>query len=137
MLQPQPQAARPLRPQAEPQAQPPQADLTSGPGAVAPNAPTLALVRDGTLLLDRVGRLTRGREPNTWEFTLDADGRALADPPLVVLPNRKLDQLEGLVRSSDRDVRLRVSGEVTEYRGRNFLLLQRWVQVPDMALPLQ
>ena len=133
LLQSSPQTAQPIRPTA-PQA--PQTDVTSGPGAVAPGASLQPLIREGTLLLDRVGRLTRAGS-GVWEFTLDADGSALADPPLVLLPNSKLSQLEDAVRTSYRDMKVRVSGEVTEYRGRNYLLLGRWTALPDVVQPLQ
>jgi hypothetical protein len=111
-------------------------DETSGAGAVAPNAQPRTLLREGTLLLDRVGRLTRG-EDGKLEFTIDADGRGMADAPLVLLPNRALARLEGAVQTSYRDLKIRASGEVMEYRGRNYLLLQRWSVVPDVAQPLQ
>ena len=133
MLESSPQTAQPLRPAPD---QTPQTDATSGQGAVAPEAPAVPLMREGTLLLDRIGRLTRTRD-GLLEFTLEADGSALSDPPLILLPNRRLSQLEDAVRISQRDVKVRVSGEVTEYRGRNYLLLQRWAQVPDVVQPLQ
>jgi hypothetical protein len=135
MLQPQGEAARPLRPVEE---APPQVDETSGAGAVAPNAQPRTLLREGTLLLDRVGRLTRGGDDGKrLEFTIDSDGRAMADAPLVLLPNRALARLEGAVQTRYRDLKIRVSGEVMEYRGRNYLLLQRWSVVSDVAQPLQ
>jgi hypothetical protein len=132
MLQPQGSAARPLTP--APADAPPAVDETSGVNAVAPNAPSQHVMREGTLLLDRLGRLTRGDDG--FEFTLAADGRAMSDPPLKLLPNRKLMQLEDRVQSSYRDLQIRVSGEVMEYRGRNYLLLQRWAAVADVAQPL-
>ena len=133
MLQPQGQA-EPLKPIPD---LPPAIDATSGGGAVAPYASTQPLAREGTLLLDRTGRLTRAADGKSFEFTLDSDGSALADPPLVILPNRKLMQLEDRVQNSFRDLKLRVSGEVMEYRGRNYLLLQRWNVLPDSVQPMQ
>ena len=132
MLQPQGTAARPLTP--VPADAPPAVDETSGVNAVAPNAQPQRLMREGTLLLDRLGRLTRGDDG--FELALAADGRAMTDPPLKLLPNRKLMQLEDRVQSSYRDLQVRVSGEVMEYRGRNYLLLQRWAVVADVAQPL-
>ena len=134
MLQPQGDAARPLRPVEE---APPAVDVTSGVAAVAPDATPRTVLREGTLLLDRLGRLTRGADGRTFEFVLDSDGRAMTDAPLILLPNRKLMQLEGQVQSSYRDLKIRASGEVMEYRGRNYLLLQRWSVVPDVAQPLK
>jgi len=134
MLQPQGESARPLRPVEE---APPAVDATSGTGATAPGGTPQKVLREGTLLLDRVGRLTRGDDGKTFEFTLDADGRRMNDAPMILLPNRRLMQLENQVQSSYRDLKIRASGEVMEYRGRNYLLLQRWAVVPDVAQPLQ
>jgi len=134
MLQPQGDAARPLKPIEE---APPATDVTSGTGAVAPGGTAQKVLREGTLLLDRMGRLTRSDDGKTFEFTLDSDGRRMADAPMILLPNRRLMQLENQVQASYRDVKIRASGEVMEYRGRNYLLLQRWSVVPDVAQPLQ
>ncbi len=135
MLQPATQSAQPLKPLPD---EPIPSDTTGGGGnAPASTQPSQPLMREGSLVLDRVGRLTRSSDGRWWEFTLDSDGRAMTEPPMVLLPNRKLSQLEDLMLNSYRDLRLRVSGEVTEYRGRNYLLLNRWTQVADVAQPLQ
>jgi hypothetical protein len=134
MLQPQGEAARPLKPIEE---APPAVDATSGAAAVAPGGTPQKVLREGTLLLDRVGRLTRGDDGKTFEFTIDSDGRAMSDAPMILLPNRRLMQLENQVQGSYRDLKIRASGEVMEYRGRNYLLLQRWAVVPDVTQPLQ
>ena len=136
MLQPQGEAARPLRPVEE---APPQvdADVRRRRGR-AGAARRGTLLREGTLLLDRVGRLTRGGDDGKrLEFTIDSDGRAMADAPMILLPNRGWPSWKGQVQTSYRDLKIRVSGEVMEYRGRNYLLLQRWSVVPDVAQPLR
>src|SRR4051812_6831915 len=51
MPQPQGQAAQPLKPIAD---LPPPVDATSGAAAVVPTASTQPVVREGTLLLDRI-----------------------------------------------------------------------------------
>ena len=134
MLQPQGQTAQPLKPLPD---LPPAVDSTSGAGAVVPDAQPQKVTREGTLLLDRIGRLTPSADGKTFELTLESDGVALSDPPLILLPNRKLMQLEDTVKASYADQKFRVSGEVTEYRGRNYLLLQRWNVIPDSIKPLQ
>ena len=134
MLQPQGQAAQPLKPIPD---LPPAIDGTSGPNAVDPNATTQPVTSEGTLLLDRIGRLTPAADGKSFELTLESDGVTLSDPPLVLLPNRKLMQLEDQVQNSYADQKVRVSGEITEYRGRNYLLLQRWNVIPEPVKPLQ
>ena len=96
----------------------------AAPG-VAPDAPRVELLREGTFLVDRVGRLDRGGDAALPELLLDADGRGLRDPPLRVLPNLKLMEMEKALDASGSDLQFRVTGELTEYRGRNYILLQK------------
>lgn len=55
----------------------------------------------------------------------------MKDPPVLILPNLKLMAMENAVSSANRDLRFRVTGMVTEYRGRNYVLLEKVVVVPD------
>jgi hypothetical protein len=108
-------------------------DATSGRAAVAPGAPQVNVMREGTFVIDRTGRLTRRGEGELPEFTFEADGQAMQDPPVLVLPNLKLMAMEDAVAASSRDLRFRITGIVTEYRGRNYVLLEKVVVVPDAA----
>ena len=110
----------------------PATDKTSGAGSVAPRAPVLTVLREGTPIVNRLGRLTLGTDGRPAEFTFESDGGALRDPPLIVLPNLKLMIMEDAARGATREPRFRVSGVVTEYRGRNYLLLEK-VSVPPQA----
>jgi hypothetical protein len=109
----------------------PAVDATTGVNAVAPNAPQLNLTREGTYIVDRTGRLTKSADGQSNELTFDADGKALRDPPMLILPNLKLMQMENAVQSSSRDLRFKVTGIVTEYKGRNYILLEKVVVVPE------
>jgi hypothetical protein len=122
-------AGQPLQPIPEG----PAADATSGKNAVAPGAPQVTLIREGSYVVDRTGRLTRSADGQTSEFTYDADGKALKDPPMIILPNLTLMRMENAVTGSSRDVRFRVTGMVTEYKGRNYILLEKAVVVPDVV----
>jgi hypothetical protein len=122
--------ARPLAPLPQPKTG--GADKSSGRGAVAPSAPVVNVLREGTLLVDRVGRLTRSADGSQAEFTFEADGTSLQDPPMVIIPNLKLMQMEDAAANSVRDLRFRASGVVTEYRGRNHILLEKVVVVPEV-----
>jgi hypothetical protein len=108
-------------------------DATSGAGAVAPGAPAVTVLREGTYVIDRTGRLTHSADGQQAEFTFDADGQALHDPPVIILPNLKLMQMESAVGGSNRDLRFRITGMVTEYRSRNYILLEKVVVVPDVT----
>ena len=104
---------------------PPAVDRSTGPGSVAPRAPSLTVLREGTPIVNRVGRLNVGADGAWSEFVFESDGQALRDPPLIVLPNLKLMLMEDATRNNTREPQFRVSGVVTEYRGRNYLLLEK------------
>lgn len=113
----------------------PTTDQSSGPAAVAPGAPTVNVLREGTLIVDRVGHLTRSADGQQMEFTFDSDGKAMKDPPLILLPNLKLMAIENEISRSSRDLKFKISGVVTEYRGRNYILLDKVVIVPEANQP--
>jgi hypothetical protein len=121
------QSARPLAPLPDP----PAIDRTTGPGAIVPGAPTQAVLREGTFIIDRVGRLTRSADGHHAEFVFESDGKALRDPPMILLPNLKLMAMESAVRASTRDLKFRITGMVTEYNGRNYVLLEKVLVVPE------
>jgi len=127
MLRPQTEPAKPLAPTNAP----PAIDKTSGAGAVAPGTPAQTVMREGSYLVDRIGRMTRSADGQQLEFAFDADGKALKDPPVVLLPNLKLMAMETAVKGSTRDLRFRITGVVTEYNGRNYVLLEKVVVVTD------
>jgi hypothetical protein len=91
------------------------------------------VLREGTFIVDRTGRLSSGADGQGWEFTFESDGRAMRDPPLIILPNLKLMAMEAAIRNNTRDLRFRVTGMVTEYGGRNYILLEKVVVVPDVT----
>jgi hypothetical protein len=127
MLKPMPNAGQPLQP--IPDA--PRVDTSSGQAAVAPAAPKVNLVREGTFIVDRAGRLTKSADGLNMELTFDSDGQSLQDPPLIILPNLNLMSMEDAVTSGSRDLKFRVTGVITEYHGRNYILLDKVVVVPD------
>jgi hypothetical protein len=128
LLKPTTDAGKPLQPIQEG----PVPDTTTGKNAVAPMAPELNLIREGQYIFDRTGRLTHGANGQDPELTFDADGKALKDPPMLILPNLNRMQMEKAVLGSSRDLRFKVTGLVTEYNGRNYILLQKVVVVPEI-----
>jgi hypothetical protein len=109
----------------------PAKDSTSGSGAVAPGAPLLTVLREGSEIIDRTGRLTRSADGRRSEFTFDSDGAAMQDPPLIILPNLKLATMEDAAAGATHDLHFRITGIITEYRGRNCVLLEKVVVIPD------
>lgn len=134
MLRPSAQAAQPLRPIEGANGM---LDITSGPNAIPPGASTRPVLQEGTFIVDRAGRLTIGGSGQQMEFTFDADGRRMTDPPVILLPNLNLMKMEAAVTGNRRDLKFRITGEVTEYKGRNYILLQKVVQVSDALQPLR
>jgi hypothetical protein len=104
-------------------------NLATGPNALPPQAPTLMVLRERSQIFDRVCRLSHSPDGQHEQLTFESDGTTLEDPPLLVLPNLKLAALEAA--SSDRDARFRVTGTITEYRGRNYILLQKVLVMAD------
>jgi hypothetical protein len=113
-----------------PDAEAPRKDLTTGSGALPPGAPLLTVLPELTQIFDRVCRLSACSDGLHEQLTFDADGSSLHDPPLIVLPNLKLVDLEKAAGDL-HNARMRVTGMVTEYRGRNYILLQKVVVMAD------
>ena len=75
-------------------------------------------LRERSRLLDRQGTVVR---TGTRLQFAPADGL----PPMTLLENRMLERVEQLLRHANRSPELQISGLVTEYHGRNYLLLTR------------
>lgn len=124
MLQPS-RTAQPLQPIAEP-ALP---DATSGFGAVAPKAPVVPLRAEGTYLINRLARL--GEKVDGFrQLIFDSDGRAMQDPPMLILPNELLASMEAQTKGSSDPMAFRISGMVTQYGNRNYILIDKAVPEP-------
>jgi hypothetical protein len=110
----------------------PATNVTTGTAAVAPDAPVLKVMREGTHLTERIGRLNHTPDGSQAIFTFDADGKTMADPPMIILPNLKLASMEAQVLGRAGDLHFRISGTVTEYKGRNYILLDKAVAIADV-----
>jgi len=79
------------------------------------------LVREGALIINRRGRLTR--DPHgAWTFVFEADANGLADPPMVLLPCLLLERLESYSGRLGSEARLLMTGRVTVFGSQNYLL---------------
>ena len=92
---------------------------------------TEGICRDGYMVIDRVGRLTYYPDAQQWLFAFEADAASLAEPPVEVLPSQLLEVMEKLQRKSSRALRFRISGQVTKYQNRNYILLRKVLVVYD------
>ena len=128
LLSPARQTPKPLEPVDFPR------EDTTSKTAVAPRVDSQNLIREGSYLPDRIGRLTKTPD-GQLEFTFESDGLALKDPPMLILPNLKLMAMETMVKNSSRDLKFHVAGMVTEYNGRNYILLEQVVAKQDETVP--
>lgn len=110
----------------------PAIDSTTGKAAIAPNAPVLRVVREGTHLVNHSGRLSHSADGKEAIFTFDTDGTTMGDPPMIILPNLKLQSMEAVEIGKAADAHFRISGTVTEYKGRNYILLDKAVVMADV-----
>ena len=76
---------------------------------------------DGTLIVSRRGRLLRSQR-GAWLFVFDADAWGQADAPVVLLPSPILDRLVREGRHSDYRSPIHLSGAISQYHGRRFLM---------------
>ncbi|TVQ54894.1 MAG: hypothetical protein EA377_04575 [Phycisphaerales bacterium] len=79
------------------------------------------LVPEGTLVLYRRVRLARGAG-GAWRVVFEADASGQSDPPMTLLPCLLLERLEARARRTGGREPLLISGRVTSYNGRNYLL---------------
>ncbi len=121
-------AIMPSRPTERVEGQPP---VAATEPSVSPSRQDQPLLPDGTTIADRVGRIVRRQ--NGWYFVFESEAKVLREPPLQILPNKDLETMEIQSANGTRPVRFRVSGEVTEYRGANHLLLRKVLVVHDLG----
>ncbi|MBI4582171.1 MAG: hypothetical protein HY718_20915 [Planctomycetes bacterium] len=76
-----------------------------------------------TILVDRPGRVVPGDK--WWTFSFEDRSASAARKPIRLLPNRMLENAIASGGDTTLGVVLIVSGEVTEYRGANYLLLRK------------
>lgn len=89
------------------------------------------LYPDGYRIVDRPGRLTREGDYYTYSFETRTEGAP--ELPLRLLPNRLLEDMEIASSGGIKPVVFIVSGELTEYHGVNYLLIQKLLTKPNLG----
>ncbi|MCL2647468.1 MAG: hypothetical protein FWD61_10775 [Phycisphaerales bacterium] len=119
-------AAQPVSPAINPDP-----TLTPAISANAPKPPvtTRRIEKDA---LQGIGRLVKDDKNNAWIFVFDSDGPSMTDPPIGLLPNRILEAMEQINAKSPRGAKFKIAGEITEYKGKNFLLLRNVYEIRDL-----
>jgi hypothetical protein len=108
------------------------APASAAPGAVSGSeepAATGTRLREGTQFTDRMGYFRQNGDALTF---VDEEGRELGG-----LPNLSLERIIRMLKSVDdpESVKWSVSGTVTEFSGRNYLLVHRAVYKAAMLPP--
>lgn len=78
------------------------------------------LIPDGSPLVQRPGRLAH--EGQWWTFVFESDHPDHPEPPMKLLPNKSVEMMVGVLKCQAGGLVFLVSGEVTVFRGENFLL---------------
>jgi len=101
--------------------------------SVAPvTASELSALR-GKMVVDRLVRIVQERDGQWWQVRFEADN-TLREPPLRLLPCRLLEKAQSLAApGSGKIIRLRISGQITWYRDRRYLLLRKLLREPEMG----
>jgi len=122
------------RPAPEPVLPRGQADETINRAPQAADAPPKKirpLLPDGYMLVDRTGRLTQ--EANRWFFIFESDNDTHPEPPMKLLECQTLERMVRASRGGVDAVVFVVTGEVTDFRGENFLLPRKALRKRDLG----
>jgi hypothetical protein len=85
-----------------------------------------------SLLIDRLGRILAGSD-NQWSLAFEDRGRRVNQSPIRLLPNRLLETTIALSGGGRQGMVFLVSGEVTVYKGDNYLLLRKVLLRRDLG----
>ena len=85
------------------------------------------------MIVDRLIRIQPSRVDGWLEARFIGDNR-LTEPPMRLLPSARLGEAEKwLEQAHGQTIRLRLSGEITEFRGRRYLLLRSVIPERQMG----
>ena len=82
-------------------------------------------------VVDRLVRILPDERERWWLARFESDN-TLADAPVRLLPCRLLEQARTAADEAEEPPVFRVSGEVTRYKGRRYLLLRKLLQERDL-----
>jgi hypothetical protein len=107
---------------------------TTQPGGDGP-PPSTPILREGSYLANRIGRLGHASDGQQPIFIFDPGNSPRGEPTICLLPNLNLMLMENAVASDSHDIHFKITGMVTEYRGKNYVLLQKVLVVPAGSEP--
>jgi hypothetical protein len=89
---------------------------------IAPGGKQPTLRREGEFIVARRGRLIRSPDGAHMLFAFDADDRDSPETPLIILPCQMLQSMEEIVQQRGDRVVFILSGQITAYRGANYVM---------------
>ncbi|MCK4658945.1 MAG: hypothetical protein KAV82_05430 [Phycisphaerae bacterium] len=78
---------------------------------------------DGFFLVDRVGRVTK--DGDWYVFVFEGYSESHPEPPMKLLPNQLLERMALEAEGTADSPTFIISGEVTEFKSENYLLLRK------------
>ena len=85
------------------------------------------------MVTDRLVRILPNPKDGWWQAVFVADN-TLQEAPVRLLPCEMLEQAENaVIVGGGQTARYRISGEVTEYKGKQYLLLRKRLVEHDMG----
>jgi hypothetical protein len=89
---------------------------------VAPVPAMGKLRKEGEFVINRPGRLVRAPQSGILMFAFESDAPNASEPPVIIMPCAYLQYMEDMARERGDRVVFIISGQVTSYRGANYLL---------------
>ena len=83
-------------------------------------------VSEGDCIQNRRCSVLRDQRSGSWRVVFGSEGSDRRDPTMEILPCLLLEKLQRRSAQSDLPQSILLSGEVTRYRGRSYLLPTRW-----------
>ena len=90
-----------------------------------------AVWKEGHVIVDREGRFQYEPESDRWTFHFEADGKSMSEPPVMLHPCQLLEAIEKITRQTTRLAKFRVTGQISLYQGRNYMLVRMVHKVYD------
>ncbi|MAB29436.1 MAG: hypothetical protein CMJ53_09210, partial [Planctomycetaceae bacterium] len=87
---------------------------------------TSRTMAEGDRIQNRRCSILRDQRSGTWRILFTSEGVDRRDPTMEILPCLLLEKLQRRAAQSDLPESILLSGEITRYQGRNYLLPTRW-----------
>ncbi|MGC8624745.1 MAG: hypothetical protein ACP5VQ_05715 [Phycisphaerae bacterium] len=92
-----------------------------------------AALPEGSYIWNRSGRLLFNRPLHEWIFVFQTDSPRLTAPPLILLPCHLLERMENRSAHDGTEIKFRISGRITQFKGRNYLLITYFEVVHNLG----